>query len=62
LLFLNLSLWLCCITESVYWLFLHPLDILLYMVFWEITKYSYFSQNQTHNLSIPIQFLQCLIK
>jgi hypothetical protein len=36
LLILNLSLWLYCITEPIYWLFLHPLDIPLYMVFWEI--------------------------
>jgi hypothetical protein len=32
LLILILSLRLYCITEPIYWLFLHPLDILLYMV------------------------------
>jgi hypothetical protein len=36
LLILNLSLWLYCITVPIYWLFLHPLEILLYMVLWEI--------------------------
>ena len=27
----------------------------------ETSSYSYFSQNQTHNLCIPIQSLQCLL-
>ena len=28
-------------TETIYWLFLHPLDTFLYMEFWEINKYKY---------------------
>jgi hypothetical protein len=31
-----LSVWLHYTTEPICWLFLHPLDILLYMEYWEI--------------------------